>query len=84
MTTDPFPKWRIERIFSAVESMETSLTMLADKQSTDYSTFKSDIESRDIVERRFVKLTEAALDVARVIVRFETGTRPESNPEAVR
>ena len=31
-----------------------------------------------------MKLTEAALDIARIIVREETGERPDTNPAAMR
>ncbi|WP_197538036.1 type VII toxin-antitoxin system HepT family RNase toxin [Natronomonas moolapensis] len=40
----------------------------------------TDRAARDIVERRFVKLTEAALDIARTLVGHERGVQPDSNP----
>ncbi len=52
----------VERIVSAVETMEASLGVLADKQSLSRDEYMTDRAARDIVERRFVKLTEAALD----------------------
>lgn len=36
-----------------------------------------------MVERRFVKLTEATLDTAKTLVSHEHGTPPESNPAAM-
>jgi uncharacterized protein YutE (UPF0331/DUF86 family) len=70
----------IERIVGAVETMEASLAVLADKQSLSREEYVTDRAVRDIVERRFVKLTEAALDVARTLVGHERETQPDSNP----
>jgi uncharacterized protein YutE (UPF0331/DUF86 family) len=70
----------IERIVSAVETMEASLAVLAGKQSLSRKEFTTDRAARDIVERRFVKLTEAALDIARTLVDHERGVHPDSNP----
>jgi uncharacterized protein YutE (UPF0331/DUF86 family) len=70
----------IERIVSAVETMEESLAVLADEQSLSREEYMTDRAARDIVERRFVKLTEAALDIARTLVHDERGTQPDSNP----
>jgi len=36
-----------------------------------------------VVKRRFVKVTEATLDIARTIVVHERGTSPKSNPAAM-
>lgn len=74
----------IERILAAAETIEASLDVLADKQSLSRTAYKRDRETRDVVERRFVKLTEAALDIAEVLVVHECGTRPESNPDTMR
>lgn len=73
----------IERIVVAVETMETSLAILADKQALSAVEYRSNPETRDVVERRFVKLTEAALDIAKTVAVHEQGVRPESNPAAM-
>jgi uncharacterized protein YutE (UPF0331/DUF86 family) len=73
----------IERIVAAVETMERSLSVLAGKRSLSRTEYRSDRETRDVVERRFVKLTEAALDIAETLAVHEHGTRPESNPGAM-
>jgi Uncharacterized conserved protein len=73
----------IERIVTAVETVETSLAVLADKQSLSREMYCADREARDVVERRFVKTTEAVLDIAETIVVCERGTHPESNPAAM-
>jgi len=73
----------LERIVSAVETIEESLSVLVAKQSLSRETYRSDREQRDVVERRFVKLTEATLDIAKTLVVFERGAPPESNPAAM-
>lgn len=74
----------VERILTAVGTIEASLAVLAGKQSLDRETYRTDRESRDVVERRFVKATEAALDIAETLVVNERGSCPESNPATMR
>ena len=73
----------IDRIGAAAETIERNLSVLADKQSLSRSAYRTDQATRDIVERRFVKVTEAALDIADTVVGHELGSRPESNPTAM-
>lgn len=73
----------VERILDAVETIEVSLSVLVEKQSISRETYQTDRESRDVVERRFVKLTEATLDIARTLVSHERGAPPKSNPAAM-
>lgn len=42
------------------------------------------IPIRNIVERRFVKMTEAAIDIGEELVKHERGSPPKSNPESMR
>jgi len=35
--------------------------------------YKGDSDTRDIVERRFVKMTEAAIDIAEELVKYDRG-----------
>lgn len=84
MTEEGLPDWRLDRILSAVETIEESLGVLADKQSTSRAAFERDSDLRDIVERRFVKVTEAALDIGTAIVTYERGAGPTSNPATMR
>lgn len=73
----------VERILDAVETIETSLSVLAEKQSVSRETYRADRETRDVVERRFVKLIEATLDIAKTLVAHEQGSPAESNPAAM-
>ena len=67
----------------AVETIEDSLGVLAEKQLMSRTAYLTDQDTRDVVERRFVKLTEATLDIARTVVVHEQGATPESNPAAM-
>lgn len=73
----------VERILDAVETIEASLSVLVEKQSLSRDTYRSDRETRDVVERRFVKLIEATLDIATTLLRHEQDAPPESNPGAM-
>lgn len=84
MTNDELPSDRLNRILVAVETIEESLGVLARKQSISREEYKSALETRDVVERRFVKMTEAAIDIAEELVKHERGQPPASNPESMR
>lgn len=73
----------IDRLLVAVETIEESLAILAEQQSIDFDTYRNEPKTQDIVERRFVKATEAALDIAEVIAVHELDERPESNPAKI-
>lgn len=83
MTADSFPDDRLNRILDAVETIEESVGVLVRKQRLDREEYKADSETRDIVERRFVKMTEAAIDIAEELVKQERGEPPASNPESM-
>jgi uncharacterized protein YutE (UPF0331/DUF86 family) len=86
MTGDPeeFPANRLDRVLTAVETIEESLGVLARKQQVSREDYTSDSDTRDIVERRFVKMTEAAIDIAEALVKHERSEPPASNPESMR
>lgn len=80
MPADEFLEEDLDRIIAAIETIEESLGVLADKRSLGRSAYKRDREAQDVVERRFVKMTEAALDVGTVLVERERERPPDSNP----
>lgn len=84
MTDAGLPADRLNRILTAVETIEESLGVLARKQRISREEYKTDSDTRDIVERRFVKMTEAAIDIAEEIVKHERGQPPETNPASMR
>jgi uncharacterized protein YutE (UPF0331/DUF86 family) len=83
MTADSFPDDRLNRILDAVKTIEESVGILVRKQQLDREEYKADSETRDVVERRFVKMTESAIDIAEELVKQERGEPPASNPESM-
>ena len=84
VTDDRSGEIRLDRILTAIETIETSLGVLARKQQVDREAYERDSDTRDIVERRFVKTTEAALDIGIEPLRYERDRLPESNPATMR
>ncbi|WP_222914524.1 DUF86 domain-containing protein [Natrinema sp. SYSU A 869] len=84
MTEETLPADRLNRILNAVDTIEASLGVLARKQSLSREAYRANSDSRDIVERRFVKMTEAAIDIGEELVKHERGSPPRSNPESMR
>ena len=78
------PDDNLNRVVAAVETIEQSVAILSERQTVDLETYRESPTTQDIVERRFVKATEAALDIAEAIAVHELEKRPESNPETVR
>jgi uncharacterized protein YutE (UPF0331/DUF86 family) len=60
------------------------LELLASKQSVSLSTYRNDVELRDVVERRFEKATQACIDIARILLKDVDGRAPNANPAAMR
>lgn len=73
----------VSRILTAVETIETSLRIVAEKRTLDRDAYKHDREAQDVVERRFVKMTDAAIDIGEVLLIHERGRPAESNPETM-
>jgi uncharacterized protein YutE (UPF0331/DUF86 family) len=84
MTAEDFPADRLNRILTAVETIEESIGILVQKQGLSRDQYKSDSDTRDIVERRFVKMTEATIDIGEELVKYERTHPPASNPESMR
>jgi uncharacterized protein YutE (UPF0331/DUF86 family) len=84
MTDGGLPSDRLNRILTAVETIDESLGVLTRKQRISRADYKTDSDTRDIVERRFVKMTEAAIDIAEELVKYDRGQPPGSNPESMR
>lgn len=84
MTDETLPADSLNRILNAVETIEESLQILAQKQSVSREVYRTDLETQDIVERRFVKMTEGAIDIAEELVKHKRGSPPSSNPDSMR
>lgn len=74
----------IARILDAIDVIEACLKRLANTRETvDRADYKTDPDTQAMVERRFVKMTEAALDIGTVLILHECGEPPESNPKTM-
>lgn len=56
---------RVELIVEKAEYVEECLSMLAEKRSIEFEDYVRNVGTRDIVERRFQKATQACIDIAR-------------------
>jgi uncharacterized protein YutE (UPF0331/DUF86 family) len=70
----------LSRILTAVETIETSLGILVEKRTLDRDGYKHDRETQAVLERRFVKMTDAAIDIGNVLLIHERGRPADSNP----
>ncbi|MCT9098219.1 DUF86 domain-containing protein [Haloarchaeobius sp. HME9146] len=61
-------------------SSSKSVSILASKQVISREQYREDIETRDIVGRRFEKATQACIDIARMLLKDIDGRAPNSNP----
>lgn len=84
MTDEELSADRLTQIVTAVETIEKSLGVLSRKQQIDREGCKTDSDTRDIVERRFVKMTEATINIAEELVKHERSKPPASNPASMR
>ena len=82
--TEPLREDQLERVVTAVETIEESVGVLSEKRGVDRAAYKRDAETQDVVERRFVKATEAALDTGDVLLTHERGRPAASDPETMR
>jgi len=78
--SDPHGRERVETIVEKAEYIESCLEILAAKQSVSRAEFREDPETRDVVERRFEKASQACLDVARMLLRISTAESAGPTP----
>lgn len=72
-----------ERIVAKAEFVETCLEILVERQSVPREEYAERVEVRDVVERRFEVMTQACIDVARILlVALETDV-PRANADAM-
>lgn len=79
MTDRDLPVDRANRIADAVEDIERNVVRLRSYQELTRDAYRSpgEHERRDATERKFVKLTEATLDIASEVCKQERGRVPE-------
>lgn len=79
--SDDLSEEQLVRILHAVETIEDCLGRLVEtRDGVDRAAYRTDRDTQAIVERRFVQMTEAALDIGTVLLIYERGEPPESNP----
>ncbi|WEL22599.1 DUF86 domain-containing protein [Halorhabdus sp. BNX81] len=75
---------RLETIVEKAEYVQTCLEVLAANQSVSRESFREQPETRDVVERRFEKASQACIDIGRMLVRDIDGHSPGSNAATMR
>lgn len=71
-------------IVEKAEFIETCLKILADKQSVSPDEYAESVELKDVVERRFEKMTQACIDIARMLLTDLDANVPAANPDTMR
>jgi uncharacterized protein YutE (UPF0331/DUF86 family) len=59
---------KAERVVEKAEFIETCLEVLAERQSVGPDEYAETIEIRDVVERRFEMMTQACVDIGRILL----------------
>lgn len=77
--SSPHSLERVETIVEKAEFVEECLEILAARQSVTRAEYRTDVETRDIVERRFEKASQASIDIGRMLLRDIDGRAPDSN-----
>jgi len=82
--SNPHGRERVVTLVEKAEFVEECLEILAEKQSVSRREYGTDVETRDIVERRFEKASQACLDIGRMLLRDIDGRAPDSNAAVMR
>lgn len=77
--SDPHGPERVETMVEKAEFVEECLEILAARQSISRDTYRTDTVTRDVVERRFEKASQACVDIGRMLLRDIDGRAPDSN-----
>lgn len=72
-----------ERVVRKVEYIEEALEVLTEKQALGPDEYADSRDVKDVVERRLVTVTQACIDIARVILSALDVRQAESNAGAV-
>lgn len=79
MSGDSLPAGRANRIADAAEAIEELVTQLQEHRELSHKEYTDPTvqDRRDAIERKFVKLTEATLDIAAELCKQERNNPPE-------
>jgi uncharacterized protein YutE (UPF0331/DUF86 family) len=78
------PPDRAEIIVEKAEFIELCLEVLGDRQSVGPEEYADSLETKDVVERRFEKMTQACIDIARMLLSDLGRDVPAANPDTMR
>jgi uncharacterized protein YutE (UPF0331/DUF86 family) len=72
---------RAEIVVEKAEFVDRCLEILAERQSVDPEQYAECIEVKDVVERRFEMMTQACIDIARILLKELGVAVPDANPD---
>lgn len=75
---------RVAIIVEKAEFVEECIEILADRQSIEPDEYVERIEVKDVVERRFELMTQACIDIARMLLKAHDADIPGANPDTMR
>jgi uncharacterized protein YutE (UPF0331/DUF86 family) len=75
---------RAEIVVEKAEFVDRCLEILAERQSVDPEQYAECIEVKDVVERRFEMMTQACIDIARILLKELGVAVPDANPDRMR
>lgn len=71
-------------IVEKAEFIEQCIRILAERQSVDPDEYVERVEIKDVVERRFETMTQACIDIARILLKELGVAVPRANPDTMR
>jgi hypothetical protein len=84
MRDEGFPADRLTRIVTAAEPIEERAGVLSWKRQIGREEYATNSDTHCIVEGRFSRMTETAINIAEQLVKHERGKLPASNPASMR
>lgn len=74
---------RARKIVEKADYVRESLEVLSEKQPVEFSEYRERRDVSDVVERRFVTMTQACVDIARMVLSDLDAPQPEANGETM-
>lgn len=71
-------------IVDKAEFVEECLEILVERQSVDREAYANRLEVKDVVERRFEMMTQACIDIARILLKSLDVEVPGANADTMR
>lgn len=80
MSVDPE---RAERILERAEYVEECILKLVERQDVELQEYADRSDLKDLVERRFETMTQACIDIARMLIRDLEASQPDTSADAM-